>query len=145
MKTVGAAAFIVDSEGKVLLVKHTYGHLNWELPGGGGEPGESPEETAIREVKEETGLSVVARHITGCYYTFENDMLHFVVWCEREDSAAAPQADKAEISECAFWSPETLPHPISDWTVRRIQDAIAGNSLPLPLRIGPRIWLKDPE
>lgn len=36
MKNVGAAAFIVDGEGRVLLVKHTYGRLNWELPGGGG-------------------------------------------------------------------------------------------------------------
>ncbi len=33
MKSVGAAAFIFDKEGRVLMVKHTYGPLNWELPG----------------------------------------------------------------------------------------------------------------
>ena len=140
MKTVGAAAFIVDGEGRVLLVKHTYGHLNWELPGGGGEFHESPVETAIREVREETGLRVVARHMTGCYYSPENESLHFVFHCEREETAAIPQADGAEISECAFWSPEALPRPISDWTVQRIRDAIAGRKFPLPQSIGPRIW-----
>lgn len=142
MKTVGAAAFILNDEGKILLVKHTYGHLNWELPGGGGEPNESPVDTAVREVKEETGLVVVAYHMTGYYYAFENDTLHFVFWCEREDREAIPRADGAEISACAFWSPEALPRPMSDWTIRRIHDALSGNRFALPLTIGPRVWLE---
>src|SRR5688500_810850 len=36
-KKLGAAAVILDTLGRVLLVKHTYGPLNWELPGGGAE------------------------------------------------------------------------------------------------------------
>ena len=141
MKTVGAAAFIGDNEGRVLLVKHTYGHLNWELPGGGGEAGESPVETAVREVQEETGLRVTARQMTGCYYSHENESLHFVFHCERKGSEAIPRADGAEISDCAFWSPDALPRPISDWTVQRIRDALSGNHFPLPHNIGPRVWL----
>lgn len=35
-KLTGAAAVIVDSDGKILLVKHSYGKNNWELPGGKG-------------------------------------------------------------------------------------------------------------
>ena len=142
MKNVGAAAFIVDEEGRVLLVKHTYGHLNWELPGGGGEVHESPVETAIREVKEETGLTVVAQHMTGYYYTPENEMVHFVFRCERVDGNALPYPDRAEISECGFWSLSALPRPMSDWTLRRIQDAAAGNSFALPTPTGPRLWLE---
>ena len=142
MKNVGAAAFIVDADGRVLLVKHTYGQLNWELPGGGGESRESPVETAVREVKEETGLTVTAHHMTGTYYAPENDTLHFVFWCQREDESALPLPDGAEISECKFWPPQALPRPISDWTVRRIEDAVLGNSFTLPLVIGPRIWLE---
>ncbi len=141
MKNIGAAAFIVDEKGRILLVKHTYGHLNWELPGGGGEADESPVETAVREVKEETGLTVVAQHSTGCYYTPENGMLHFVFCCRQIDEAL-PCPDGAEISECGFWPSNALPRPISDWTVRRIQDAVEGSKFALPTTIGPRIWIE---
>ena len=48
-KSIGAAAVIVNDEGGVLLVKHTYGRLNWELPRGAAEPGESPDQTVLRE------------------------------------------------------------------------------------------------
>ena len=142
MKNIGAAAFIVDAEGRVLLVKHTYGRLNWELPGGGGEVGESPVETAVREVKEETELTVVAEHMTGCYYTPENEMFHFVFQCRQTEVEALPCPDRTEISECGFWPLDRLPRPISDWTVQRIQNAAAGNRFALPTVIGPRIWLE---
>ena len=142
MKSIGAAAFIVDEAGRVLLVKHTYGRLNWELPGGAGEVGESPVETAVREVQEETGLTVVAQHMTGSYYTPENEMLHFVFRCERTEHDAPPCPDRAEISECGFWPVSALPRPISDWTVRRIQDALEGARFVLPTVIGPRVWLE---
>jgi NUDIX domain len=46
-RRIGAAAVIVNDEGGVLLVKQTYGRLNWELPGGAGEAGESPDETVL--------------------------------------------------------------------------------------------------
>jgi 8-oxo-dGTP diphosphatase len=46
----GSAAVILNDAGHVLLVKHTYGRLNWELPGGGAEPNESMMATAVREV-----------------------------------------------------------------------------------------------
>jgi 8-oxo-dGTP diphosphatase len=142
MKKVGAAAFIADAEGRVLLVKHTYGQLNWELPGGGGEVGESPVETAVREVQEETGLTVVAQHMTGSYYAPENEKLHFVFRCSRIETEALPIPDRAEISECGFWPVTALPRPMSDWTVQRIQDAVEGSKFALPTVIGPRIWLE---
>ena len=53
---LGAACVIFDDGGRVLLVHHTYGRSNWELPGGGSEPGEAPDETAMRELLEETAL-----------------------------------------------------------------------------------------
>ena len=68
--------------------------------------------------------------------------MHFVFWCERQDADAVPHPDLAEISECRFWPPDALPRPISDWTIRRIEDALSGSKLPLPVEIGPRIWLK---
>ena len=38
---LGSAAVILDSAGRLLMVHHSCGHLNWELPGGGSESGES--------------------------------------------------------------------------------------------------------
>lgn len=42
---------------EVFLVQHQAGH--WSFPKGHPEPGEQPQETAIRELKEETGLSIL--------------------------------------------------------------------------------------
>ena len=51
----GAYALIV-SEGRILLSSwEGPGEVVWTLPGGGLEPGESPEEACLREVEEETG------------------------------------------------------------------------------------------
>ena len=90
MGLIGAAAIIVNEEGAVLLVKHTYGKRNWEIPGGRAEEGESPVDTAIREVREETGLSVVALHMTGYYYDREAGGLHFVFRCKVEKTKWKP-------------------------------------------------------
>lgn len=48
-------AIVIDAE-KVLVVKHKAGHIGF--PKGHVEKGESESETAIREVKEETGLDI---------------------------------------------------------------------------------------
>lgn len=53
----GAAAIIVNSEGKILLQSRA-DNDRWGLPGGCQELGERFEETIIREVKEETNLDV---------------------------------------------------------------------------------------
>ena len=53
----GAAAIIVDDEGRILLQRRADSDL-WGLPGGCQELGERFEETVIREVKEETNLEI---------------------------------------------------------------------------------------
>jgi 8-oxo-dGTP pyrophosphatase MutT (NUDIX family) len=45
----------VDDALRVLLIKDSYGHWTW--PKGHAESGETPEETALREISEETGLT----------------------------------------------------------------------------------------
>lgn len=51
-----ACGCIIIENGKVLLIKQTTGH--WGFPKGHMEEGETEEETALREVKEETNLDV---------------------------------------------------------------------------------------
>ncbi|MGV9664395.1 NUDIX domain-containing protein [Nocardia niigatensis] len=51
----------IERDGTILLIRRAAGVFlagRWELPGGGVEPGERPEQAAVREVAEETGLSI---------------------------------------------------------------------------------------
>ncbi|MCI8791429.1 MAG: NUDIX domain-containing protein [Eubacterium sp.] len=49
---------LVCRDGKLLLVEHIlFGRDFFNLPGGGIEAGETPEEAALRELKEETGVA----------------------------------------------------------------------------------------
>ena len=145
MHRVGAAALITDERGRVLLVRHTYGRKNWELPGGVVEQGESPMDGAVREVQEETGLSVAPTQLTGIYYDPDADFLHFVFRCVPTGSGAVPRPDGAEVDECAFWGPDTLPRPISDFTLLRVRDGMAGGKYPMPTLVGSRRWLEESE
>lgn len=137
---VGAGAAIFDAAGRVLLVKHTYGPLNWEVPGGGSEAGESPAETVVREVREETGLDVVPQHVTGYYYEPAVDLVHFMFRCDVENGRET-RPDGMEISECAWCDLDDLPRPINDFTVRRVRDAV-DVVFPVPRLVGPRRWLE---
>ncbi len=65
---VAVGAVIEDNEGRVLLVKHKlerggYWQGEWICPGGKLELGETLEEGAKREVKEETGLDIDIRKL----------------------------------------------------------------------------------
>ncbi|ATP39978.1 DNA mismatch repair protein MutT [Solibacillus sp. R5-41] len=63
---VTGGALIKDGTGRILLQKRSdYG--DWGLPGGAMEPGESIEETMIREVKEETGINVKEYNFLSVY------------------------------------------------------------------------------
>jgi len=50
-----AGAVILDEQGRVLLVKHSYGPRNWEIPGGAAELDDTPTETVLRECARKPG------------------------------------------------------------------------------------------
>jgi 8-oxo-dGTP diphosphatase len=60
-------AVIKDERGQLLLVKrgHEPGAGLWSLPGGRVEPGETDAEALVREMREETGLTVQAGPLIG--------------------------------------------------------------------------------
>ena len=61
-------AVITNDEGRVLLLKQTYGDKRWGLPGGGVEPGETIHQAINRECYEELGLNIIISAFTGLYY-----------------------------------------------------------------------------
>ena len=59
--TLVAAVALVDTDNRILLAQRPEGKQLaglWEFPGGKVEPGERPEETLIRELREELGITV---------------------------------------------------------------------------------------
>ena len=66
----GAAIF--DDNNRVLLQKRMDKNC-WSFPGGVMDADESFEETAIREVKEETGLDVIVQDLIGVYSKYSDE------------------------------------------------------------------------
>jgi 8-oxo-dGTP diphosphatase len=59
--TLVVAVALVDADNRVLIAQRPEGKQLaglWEFPGGKLEPGERPEETLIRELREELGIEV---------------------------------------------------------------------------------------
>jgi 8-oxo-dGTP pyrophosphatase MutT (NUDIX family) len=138
---LGAAAVIFDPQDRLLMVQHSYGRRNWELPGGGRKANESVEQTLHREVREEAGVEVVIDRLCGIYYEPKADQHHFAFQCHLPEGSN-PRASSPEILACAYWPLSALPRPVSDFTLRRIDDARSGRSAISINVLGPRRWVE---
>jgi 8-oxo-dGTP pyrophosphatase MutT (NUDIX family) len=74
-----AFAAVRDSAGEILLVRRIDDGF-WELPGGRVEVGESAAQAVVREVEEESGITIALTGISGVY----SDPTHVLV--DRDDS-----------------------------------------------------------
>lgn len=95
-----SASCIVINDDKVLLVKHTYGAAKGKylIPGGFSKDSEMPQQTAQREVFEETGVSVRAEDLIAVRFTLQE------VWCvfSSEYLSGQPISDCMENDEAVF-------------------------------------------
>jgi len=69
---VGADTFVVNDANEVCLVHRSDNGL-WALPGGSQDLGETPEECARREFKEETGLEIEITRLLGVFSSLRYD------------------------------------------------------------------------
>ena len=127
-----------------LLIRDPYD--NWGLPKGHIEGGETPEQAALREVEEETGLcelSMVAQLPTiDWYFRDRGKLVHkfchfFLLQCTAGD--AVPQLDEG-ITECIWQPPEVAIETVSYANARDVMRAAADllrDGAPLSLDGGP--------
>ncbi len=113
---VGVGVVIVRN-GKILLGKRkgSHGAGEWSFPGGHLEYGESWEECAVRETKEETGLTVSdVRFVDVTNALFPKDRKHYVTiimaGVSREGEAELREPDTCEGWQWFEWN--ALPEPL---------------------------------
>jgi 8-oxo-dGTP diphosphatase len=118
-KLVVVALVFVVKDDAVLLVKQNYGKRYWSLPGGMVESGESVDQAAIREVKEETGLDIRVKRVVGLYSKPSKDALAITFEGEVTSGNLKPSN---EISDCRYFQFDRLPQPVRDHLRDRIND-----------------------
>jgi 8-oxo-dGTP diphosphatase len=116
-----AGCVIKDDEGKVLLIhRNTAKRTQWEIPGGEIDPGETPEQTAVRELKEELGIVVeLVRHI-GTKLFEEDGKHHEYHWFEAKIVKGKPHLTEPE-------EYDDLRHFALD-EMHKIRDLISANT-----------------
>jgi len=102
---------IIRSGGKILAVKGWLGNGKWSLPGGGLHRHEEPLAGAIREVREETGLSLDPARLTPLgVQEYRSYGIHFPChyFVAALPAQTAPKPEFIEISEAAWLEPSAL-------------------------------------
>lgn len=127
---VGSSVFVEDSEGRVLLQLRTDNH-QWSFSAAGSmEPGEAPEETARRELLEETGLTARTLELYGTYsgpeehYVYPNGdevyNVEFAYACR--DWSGIPKRQEDEVDELRFFTLDEIPANLSGQAGNRLAD-----------------------
>lgn len=127
-----AAAALIDGDGRILITQRPPGKAMaglWEFPGGKLEPGETPEDALVRELREEVGLTVARQDLEPfAFASHTYDDFHLLMplyTCRRWqgivkliDVSAARFAAVSELTDVAM--------PAADAPlVRQIQSALS--------------------
>jgi len=125
--TLGARAVVIDGDGRVFLVKHSYID-GWHLPGGGVEVGETLLGALGRELAEEGNIELIGvPSLYGVYFngnvSRRDHVALFIVRDFRQPGAPRPNH---EIVAHGFFAPDALPADASRATRARLAEVFSG-------------------
>jgi 8-oxo-dGTP diphosphatase len=118
--SVSVAAAIVAPDGRMLATKRCDTGA-WELPGGVLELDETFTDGVIREVREETGLTVEPERLSGVYKHMNAGIVALVFRCRVVDGHVSPTAEADEI---AWLTPGEIQEHMTEAFAIRLLDAL---------------------
>lgn len=116
-----------NSEGKLLMI---YRNKHWDLPKGKMEPGEIPDQTAVREVEEECGVTglTITRDLLQTYHIFfqnHHECIKRTYWFEmncKDTNQPKPQLEEG-ITKVEWMSKEEV-QKVRDAMFLSLQDVL---------------------
>lgn len=106
---------VTDEKGRVLMGKRKYPPQagGWTLPAGFMESGEGPDECAIREAYEETGLRVKLNGLLNIYKAGDDPRTKVVLIIYFADIVSGDLRPGDDVSEAAYFDIDNLPENIA--------------------------------
>ena len=125
--TLGTRAMVIDGQGRVFLVKHSYVD-GWHLPGGGVEVGETLLGALSRELAEEGNILISAPPLLhGMFFNVRVSRRdHVALYIVREFRQDGPPVPNGEIIEHGFFARNALPADTTRATRARLAEVFDG-------------------
>ena len=125
--TLGVRAVVLDGDGRVFLIKHSYSE-GWQLPGGGVEAGETLLGALARELAEEGNIELTGPPtLHGIYFhPFYSNRDHVTIYVVRDFRQTAPPIPNREIMAHGFFPLDALPPDTTVGTRARLAEVTTG-------------------
>lgn len=117
---IGVTGIVRDHDGNVLLLRHRLWPegRQWGLPTGYARAGESFQDTIVREVREETGLTVTVGELASVRSGYK---LRVEVAYEAIHTGGALKLGSLEVINARWFAPDALPAGVLDAHLALIQ------------------------